>query len=151
MCIDIVLFSLAEKCTLDGVMDCSHSISVPDTCIREPSLPCLWDLASLHVSHFGTKCFYTCLYPFLSCYISIRRKVMFTICGVYHEYQVSCIGLVQLDIYIPVYMLYSSYEKCTESRFFCPNVHCCMRAMDKLLVSTACWHLSLMLDANSRF
>ena len=39
----------------------SHSISVPDTCFREPSQPCLCDLPFLHNCHFDSFILvYTC-------------------------------------------------------------------------------------------
>ena len=37
----------------------SHSISVPDTCFREPSQPCLCDLPFLHDCHFDLYLFTT--------------------------------------------------------------------------------------------
>ena len=49
-------------------MDWSPLGLVSCTCIWEPfRLVCvlLLDLPSLHVNHFGTKCFYTCIYSFV--------------------------------------------------------------------------------------
>ena len=56
------------------------------------------DLPSLHVSHFGTKCFYTCLCSFVLCSVCISKVTLIYIIiesdivgmgCIYHECQSS--------------------------------------------------------------